>query len=602
MVNLNLKALLGLYFLIVLAVSPTFVDAREKPPIRVYIEGLSGRELQNAQIAAAPPEGLAKDGVVDERWMEHFRSQVPERVKKALEPFGYYNAEVSVSSGRADDGTHEIFVAVERGSPVHVTDITVEARGPGSTEPGLSALVRAFPLYKGARLDHDVYEKAKNAIHSKAVELGYLDADFAKREILVDPAEASARIQLILETGQLYYFGNIEFTGAPNYPQSFLGRFIEFDPGDVFSQQKIGESQKNFTNADRFRSVMIYADKEKAVNQFVPVEVELKESKPKRLRMGVGYETDIGPKGVFKYEDVNFRKTGNRFQAEFDLSVPLAAAAVRYMIPHPEDIKSYSLLSFTAKREDYRDAPKYFGSTIPDYFAETLMAEYERARSFGKAGTGSVFLQLLKEKSEAGEDTTDSFSVLPGFRLQAIEYDNLVRPQRGHRYLLEIKGTHQAIGSTTGFVQFIGDGGVVVPLPARFALLTRLRVGATVQNEEDLDMPIALRFFAGGDKSVRGYKYRSLGPTDDEGNVIGGKNMLAGSIELERAIGKDWGIAVFYDVGNAFNDFGRLELAEGAGIGGRYYSPIGPIRLDVARQINQPRPDIRIHISIGFGL
>jgi len=158
------------------------------------------------------------------------------------------------------------------------------------------------------------------------------------------------------------------------------------------------------------------------------------------------------------------------------------------------------------------------------------------------------------------------------------------------------------MGSTTGFVQFIGDGGLIIPLPAGFSLLTRAKVGATMQNEKDTDLPIALRFFAGGDKSVRGYKYMALGPTDLEGNVIGGKNTLTGSVEIEKAIGESWGLAVFYDLGNAFNDWGNFALAQGAGIGGRYYSPVGPIRLDIARQINQPRPDIRIHFSIGFGL
>ena len=160
---------------------------------------------------------------------------------------------------------------------------------------------------------------------------------------------------------------------------------------------------------------MIYAEKEKAVDHVVPVDVQLEESKPKRLRMGIGYETDTGPKGTFKYEDVNFRKTGHRFEAQFDFSAPLVNAGVRYIMPHPKDIRSFSTLSFNAKREDYRNVPDYLGNAIPNYFNETLTAEYERARSFGKAGTGSVFLQLLKEDSDVGDDHTNTFSVLPGF-------------------------------------------------------------------------------------------------------------------------------------------------------------------------------------------
>jgi translocation and assembly module TamA len=101
---------------------------------------------------------------------------------------------------------------------------------------------------------------------------------------------------------------------------------------------------------------------------------------------------------------------------------------------------------------------------------------------------------------------------------------------------------------------------------------------------------------------VRGYKYQSLGPTDAFGAVVGGRHLLFGSIELERAIGKDWGIAAFYDTGNAFNAWSKIDLAQGAGIGGRYYTAIGPIRLDVARQIGVRKPDYRVHLIVGIGL
>lgn len=602
MINMNTRILLGLISLLTLSLFPLNSYTREASPVRVHIEGVNGKELENVRAALAVPEGVVSGGVVNEKWMEHFEKQIPDKAREALEPFGYYGVEVSVSSGIGGDGTYELYVVINPGEPVRVIDVAVDIQGAGTYEASLERLIRAFPVIKGERLNQDVYERAKNALRAKAVELGYLDADYAKHQILIDKEENSARVQLVLQTGEKYYFGPITFTGAPNYAPAFLGRFIDFKPGDVFSDQKIGESQKNLNNADRFRSVMIYADKDKAVAHAVPVEVRLEESKPKRLRMGIGYETDTGPRGTFKYEDVNFLKTAHKFESQFDISAPLVFAGARYTMPHPKDIRSFSAISANLKREDYRNTPNYLTNGIQNYFSETVLAEYERARSYGKAGTGSIFLQLLRENSDVGEDHTNSFSVMPGIRLTAINYDNMVRPRQGYRYLVEIKGTHQALGSTTGFLQVIGDGGLIIPLPARFSLLTRAKIGVTAQNEKDTELPIALRFFAGGDKSVRGYRYRSLGPTDSEGNVIGGKNMFAGSIELERAIGKDWGVAAFYDAGNAFNDFSQVELAQGAGIGGRYYSPIGPIRLDIARQINQPRPDIRIHISIGFGL
>jgi translocation and assembly module TamA len=111
-----------------------------------------------------------------------------------------------------------------------------------------------------------------------------------------------------------------------------------------------------------------------------------------------------------------------------------------------------------------------------------------------------------------------------------------------------------------------------------------------------------LRFFAGGDRSVRGYAYQSLGPRNREGNVTGGKHLLFGSAELERAIRQDWGVAVFYDTGNAFDSFTEVTLAQSAGLGLRYYSKIGPFRLDIARQLNVASPAIRVHFVVGIFL
>ncbi|NLT23315.1 MAG: outer membrane protein assembly factor [Syntrophorhabdus sp.] len=562
--------------------------------VRVTVEGVQGEELDNVRVALTVPTGLVKDGVVNERWLRRFEAQIPEKARQALEPFGFYGAAVTVSSEVSGQGAHEVRVLIDPGEPVRVASVNVAVTGAGSREEKLAEVIPAFPLREGATLRHDLYENGKNDIRKKALELGYLDAGFTTHEIHVDPGKRTATIELVLKTGELYYFGETEFSGAPEYPRSFFGRYLEFKPGDVFSHQKIALTQRNLINADRFRTVIIDADKDKARDRRVPIEIRLRPSKPKRLRLGGGYETDIGPKGSIKYEDVNFLGTSHKFQSQFDLSQPLQVIGARYTMPDTRDIRSFSSISFNMKREDQ--------TTGTSLFSESIMAEFEKARTLGQVPVGSLFLQVLRERSDVGLQRTNTFSVLPGARLSGMSYDDMIRPTRGYRYSTELKGTHQEIGSSTGLIQFTGDGGVVVPLPGRLSLLARSMVGATFQNEPDADLPIALRFFAGGDRSVRGYAYKSLGPEDADGEVVGGKNVFTGSLELERAVGSDWGVAAFYDVGNAFNDFRNMQLVQGAGMGVRYYSPIGPIKLDIARQIGVRDPDFRIHISIGFGL
>ena len=115
------------------------------------------------------------------------------------------------------------------------------------------------------------------------------------------------------------------------------------------------------------------------------------------------------------------------------------------------------------------------------------------------------------------------------------------------------------------------------------------------------DLPASLRFFAGGDRSVRGYAYQSLGPKDENGQVIGGKHLLVANLEIEKKVTAKWGGAIFYDIGNAFDSLSEYELEQGAGIGIRRYTTIGPIRVDLARQIGNRSPRWRIHLSMGFG-
>jgi translocation and assembly module TamA len=156
------------------------------------------------------------------------------------------------------------------------------------------------------------------------------------------------------------------------------------------------------------------------------------------------------------------------------------------------------------------------------------------------------------------------------------------------------------LGSDTGFIQLVAEGGGIVALPWRLSLKTRAKVGATLFDDKTADLPSSLRFFAGGDNSVRGYSYKSLGPKDASGDVVGGRDLLQGSLELERALFDKWGVSVFYDAGNAFDAFDDVMIYQGAGVGLHYYTPIGAINLYLARQLGVSSPSFRVHFSIGL--
>jgi translocation and assembly module TamA len=249
-------------------------------PVEVVVEGLEGEVLKNVQMALTLPADLVKEGKADLLWLTRFEGQIPEKVRRAMEPFGYYQSRIEVSLETLQDGVYRLDVRVEPGPPVHVTSVKVEIHGPGSEEQKLKDLLSTFPIREGDILRHDRYEQAKQALKAKALELGYLDADFAAHEIRVSLAERKAAINLVFETGPQYRFGEAAFTGDLTYPKSFLRRYLAFKPGEVFSSLKIARTQLNFINSDRFAEVTVIARKEEAEDLRVPVRVNLIPSKP----------------------------------------------------------------------------------------------------------------------------------------------------------------------------------------------------------------------------------------------------------------------------------------------------------------------------------
>lgn len=562
-----------------------------KEPLQVIVQGVKGDELKNVQLALTLPTGLVHEGKVDRFWLVRFKNQIPERVRQALEPFGYYNAQTKVSLETVEEGIYKLHIEVEPGKPVLVKSVKVSIQGPGAEEEVLKELLRAFPLKEGNILLHQKYEEAKGNLKTETLNLGYLDTDYSVHVIKVSRNEYSAEIELTLETGFRYYFGEIRIVGAPEYPEHFLRRYVVFRRGEAFSYPKIFQTQLNFNNSDRFQEVMISPEKESAKGSMVPVQIKLSPSRPKRLRAGIGYGTDTGARITVNYQDLNFNHWGHELHGEANISERLQNFVTRYVLPSLSDFHSFTSLKTGIEHE----SEKTFES-------RSISVELEHTRSLGDGRLGSGYLQVRREDFEVGEQEGRSRLVIPGLRFNERHYDDLVRPKKGYRYALELRGTDEFLGSDTSFLQFLFNGDLIIPLPFQFSLFTRVQGGFTLLSDPLHDLPPSVRFFAGGDRSIRGYAYQSLGPKNASGKVIGGKHLLVGSIELERAIAKIWSLAAFYDVGNAFNNFGKIGPQHGVGVGIRLYTPVGPIRLDLARQIGVKDPKFRIHLTVGFGL
>ena len=573
-----------------LLLAAAVVPARAAERLTVEVSGIEEAEARDNLLAAlAPSPGIEIDGKVNRPWLEYYRRRAPQLAVEALRPFGYYHAGADTQLAVLDGEIFRLTVNVRPGAPVRITALDLRVSGPGAGQKALAGLVRAFPLEEGGILRQDLYERAKEELRDSAVALGYLDAAFPRHAIVIDPELDQARVELTLETGERYLFGPARLDGGDAYPRDFLARYLAFTPGEPFSQDLLGQTQLNFLNSDRFREAVIAPHPEEVEELRVPVDVRLTPSRQIRLRPGIGYGTDTGARASVNFRHLNAFGLGHEFSAEFKAAERQQSFLIGYILPSLTDLNSQLALTggYDAEETDSYDSRKIF-----------LEGRQTRALPRGRLLAG--YLRLLREDYTIGGEDARETLFLPGAEYTQRRYDDPRQPRKGYLYRLELRGTHRALGSAANLLQAIGDGRLLRPLPAGFSLLLRAQAASTWQDREFDAIPPSLRFFAGGDQSVRGYAWQSLGPKDDKGKVIGGKHLLVGSVELEHPLGGNWGVALFYDAGNAFDSFSDYELAQGAGLGVRYYTPVGPLRIDLARQVGVSDPSFRLHLSIGL--
>jgi translocation and assembly module TamA len=282
---------------------------------------------------------------------------------------------------------------------------------------------------------------------------------------------------------------------------------------------------------------------------------------------------------------------GHELHSDLFVAERLQGLVTGYVIPSPRDVRSSTTLQLNLQQED---------TTV--YSSRILSLELDRNHSFGIGKLGTAYVRVQYEDYTVGDQKSIARLLLPGLRFSNDHYDNPLRPHQGFLYALELRGTHQLLGSDTALVQILAAGSHIQPLPWRLSLHTRANAGTTLFSNPLKDSPPSLRFFTGGDQSVRGYSYKSLGPRDASGKVTGGKQLLTGSIELERALFKDWGISLFYDAGNTFNSLSAVRFFHGAGVGLHYYTSVGALNLSVAQPLGVDNLSIHFHFTVGFEL
>ena len=507
-------------------------------------------------------------------------------IREALEVVGYYHSEIEKKL-ESVEGCWQASFIITPGKPVVLRTVSIEISDGDEHDEKLATVVQECALRSGDILQHANYDLCRRNITRAAKRRGYFDARFTERRIDVYPDEHAADITLHFETGQRYVFGETTFEQEILDPD-LVERFVTITPGQPYDAELTRRMQRDLIASAYFDQIELKS-KPRAEPYFdVPIHLKLTPGKKFQYNAGIGYATDVGPKLRLGVLNRRVNDRGHQIEFETNLSKVISDIGLTYRIP-------------LDKPKDWFTIDTFYKIEDNDSFESNLFsAGVQRIQKRDNGWIRTLFLNLRLEEYKTGVfDEGRSRLLTPGISYSFVEEDYPPRPLEGHRSSVLTRGSYDGIVSDTSFLQVYGNTKWVFGLWSGGRFLTRAEAGATLIDELD-SLPATVRFFAGGDTSVRGYAYNSLGPTDPLGAVVGGENLLVGSVELDQQIASDWSVAAFIDSGNAYDTLDDYNPATGVGVGIRWFSPLGPIRVDVAVPLKDDAPDeYRVHITLG---
>ena len=567
-----------------LCLLPVLAPAQE-PALRVEIEGVRGERLDNVRALLGMERQRQEAGLTPLR-IRRLHARAEGEIQTALQPFGHYQVQVSGELREESRGWLARYV-IDPGPQVRLEEVDVQLLGAGAGDLRLQAAQGELPLRRGDALLHSRYEEARRSLLQQALGLGFLDARYTTHRLEVDVARNQARVQLVLATGDRYELGAVQFQGA-DLKEALLQAYVRFEPGAEYSTRQLLDLQRALEDSDYFARVQVQPEREQAVDRRIPITVDLTPRRPNKYTAGLGFGTDTGPRLRLGWGNRRINRSGHQIGAEYRVSEIRESVIGRYRIPllaapQSDFLEFHSLFG----REDIRDAEST--QYVLGASHSVLWQRWRRVLS----------LTFQQEDFTIGLTDENTALLMPGINMQRVWGRERLIATRGARLQLDLKGAQEGLLSDVSFVQGQADAKLITPLPLGegLRLIGRGTLGA-IYTEDFQRLPPSIRFFAGGDQSVRGYDYNRLGPRDASGEVIGGRYLVVGSLELERHIRGNWRAALFYDVGNALDGWND-PLKQGAGAGLRWETPIGLVRLDLASALSEDGNPWRLHLTVG---
>ena len=514
------------------------------------------------------------------------REAVPQ-AKEAAAASGYFSATVDIAIDRATTPL-VITLTVVPGAPTRVTTVDVDVTGPAATEVplGTQAIAAArdgWSMPKGDIFTQTGWADAKRGVVATVAGNAYAAARLTSSEARVDPEAASAMLTVSIDSGPAFFVGDIVVEGLSRYSAAMVRNFSTLQRGQPYNQSALDDYVRRLLGSGYFAGVQAAIATDPAQAEAAPVTLAVIEAAPRRLEFGVGYSTDTQYRVTASYQDLDINSDALRFYADARLETKVQNANVRFVRPPNAGGWQDSILG-GVERTDIEGLVTHTASIIA------------RRESIDERNTPAFSVgYFINQQQPTGGDSMRSHALYGEAQYTWRRTDSLLLPTRG--WMANVTGGGGVPGvSTEGFGRVVGKFAYWLPLGHADELYLRGDGGAVLARSRD-GIPSVFLFRTGGDTTVRGYAFESLG-VQENGATVGGRYYAVASAEITHWFAPSWGIATFIDAGNATDSLHSFAFNYGYGVGARVRTPIGPFRLDLAygQQVHQ----FRIHFSVGL--
>ncbi|MEJ1966286.1 MAG: BamA/TamA family outer membrane protein [Gammaproteobacteria bacterium] len=566
--------------------------------VEIEVKGVDDAERRNV-LAYLSFDRYRKSEALSRDTLERLHNRVEREVAAALKPFGYYEPKTTSDLEDLGNGNWRVNVNIDPGQPLLMDRVDVRVTGPGANDVLFTRILAHLPLRPGQRLDHSAYEKIKGDLQRTAANYGYLDAKLTKNDLPVDPPNHKASVALELETGDRYRFGTTTIEQHV-IDDDLVRRYMRYEQDEPFDMTEVLRTQFALDDSQYFSNVEVLPADPDRENHLVPISIRADaNTNDNPYSIGGGYGTDTKVRGTLQWEDRRINQSGHRFTVQLKAASEQQSLESHYIIPIGDPALEKLAFETTYEKQQLADL-------------DTEDAKFEPSVTKVSGRWQRVYFTTFANTTtrSAVQNETD-FLVMPGINFALVPQGYLGEALFSRAFFVQLRGSDHLFGSTSDFLQLDTTAERTFDLSSKWHLLLRGELGATLVGKFS-NLPGIVRFFAGGDRSVRGFGYNQLSPEepvrnadgtpklDDDGNPVtvkvGGKHLITGTVEFQRDLPRNFGLAAFFDFGNAFDKFGD-PLEYSVGVGFRWRVEVVTLGIDIAQPLSQPGATPRLHIN-----